>query len=198
MRLQYSSSNATSPTTPQPPPKTPPLPSRQTTQQPPQLPQHNPLLRRRSIPLRRRNPHTNTRKASPLGPHNLTLRRQPRLPPARTHITRRPTRRGVDPRQHEFELRGRGTAGAAHGWEIDVEPDVRGQVWFSGRDETLREVGREGRVDGDVVGYGGRGICDLRSGGAAKGDGGDPFFRRLRRCTHGSGYLGRGAEVRYK
>lgn len=62
----------------------------------------------------------------------------------------------------------------------------------------MREVGREGRVDGDVVGYGGGGVCDLGACGAAEGDGGDALFRRLRRRTHGSGYQGRGAEVRYR
>ena len=146
--------------------------SRQTRKYPLQLPQHNPLLRRRRIQLRIRMPHANTRITPTTRPDHRALTRQPRRP-TRRHIRRRKDRRGIDPRQDELERRGRSARAIRHGGEIDIEPDVGREVGFSRRDERSGEVGGEVGVDGGV-GWGrgrpgGLGACAAAEGEARDG-----------------------------
>ena len=48
---------------------------------------------------------------------------------------------GVDPGEHEFEVRWRCTSGSADGGEIDVQPDVSWEVRFPGIDQSLGDAG---------------------------------------------------------
>lgn len=172
-----------------PPSPTLPLPSRQTGKYPPQPLQHDRLLRRLRINLVHRLPNTNASKA-PGRSHNRTLTRQPRRP-ARTHIPRRDRRSGIDPREDKPEIgrRGTSTRGGVDGGEIDIEPDVRGEVRFRSAGEGLRDVCGEGGVDGDVrIPRRGVGVVGgLGARGAAEGDGGDAFLRGLGGGADGSG-----------
>ena len=124
-------------------------------------------------------------------PHNRTLTRQP-CGPARTHIPRRDRRSGIDPREDKLEIGRRGTCtrGGVDGGEIDIEPDIRGEVRFRSAGEGLRDVCGEGGVDGDVIIPGwrrGRVVGGLGARGAAEGDGGDAFLRGLGGGADGSG-----------
>ena len=161
---------------------------RQTRQHPPQLPQHNGLLRRARIQLARRHPDADTGKA-PARPDDRTLRRQPRGA-AGLHIRRRDHRQcAVDSRKHELELPWRRAARAVDGGVVDVEPRPRRKIWFPGCEQGLRDVGGEVGVDVDV-GLRGSGPGGLGAGGAAEGDGGYAFFRGFGRGADGAGAEG--------
>ena len=147
--------------------------SRQTGENTLQLPQNHSLLSRIRIRLIGGVSHTNT-SITPGRTNHRGLSGQSRRS-TRPDIIRGAARRAVDPGQHELEVGGRGTGAAAHGGEIDVEPDTGGQVGLAGRGEALGDVRREVGVDGHV-GLHRRGVPGLGSRGAAEGDGGDAFL----------------------
>lgn len=100
----------------------------QARQHTPQLPQHLPLLLGIRIQLIVRLPNSNG-SITPIRMHDILLHRQPPTIPTSLHIIIRNKRhRMMNPREHKLEVRRLVATMTAQRREIDIEPDVLGQV----------------------------------------------------------------------